>query len=374
MKTQFYFISIAYCLILAFHPIVWQGCRQTKMDMTPKGRELSFCEMMALDINPLPIWNLKLDTLQHPAAVLRFILAVRDTSFQEHYEYNGELPYSRHAMQRIDTLGKIIEVPDPELQRRLDLLRGWSDLLGARPLVKADFDSNGRMDILLFFRYFGAPRYWVVLDSGDLKFVVKDITRINFLEDTNFEVARIVWINNRPAICQTWLEGEFGSDTTLLLSDTLVFRFGSFIEYKVPSKQHSIESVHFSTTLCFGFCPEFQMRLLSPDSLSEYQAIHYCKQEGSFLGRLSSKQWKNICDLVNYLGMAEPPPLKEGEWRIIKISQISHPHEPQQNLAITFDGGKKFSCNGAEMDDSPGWSRLREFIYSLRDDVNWQPK
>ena len=139
---------------------------------------------------------------------------------------------------------------------------------------KADFDNNGYTDLLIVAKdtdkIFNGNRYYVgcVMDSGSNKFYVKSLTDF-FL---NSAIAVVRTIDSLPAIIYYDYD-KLNVYQTGVKGDTLIFKFGDFMEYNKHPTIHNIQNIKFETSSCFGPCPVFNLTI-DKNTNGTYTAIH----------------------------------------------------------------------------------------------------
>jgi hypothetical protein len=111
--------------------------------------------------------------------------------------------------------------------------------LAFRPAIwfKADFDKNGYTDLLISgTRGYDEPSVICILDSGGNKFYPKFITHRSFQYPA---IPILTSVENSPAILYYYAPEITFSDTLQppIVTDTLVFKYGDFVEYNHSPKK-----------------------------------------------------------------------------------------------------------------------------------------
>ncbi|HVV55791.1 MAG TPA: DUF6438 domain-containing protein [Mucilaginibacter sp.] len=87
-----------------------------------------------------------------------------------------------------------------------------------------------------------------------------------------------------------------------VIYDTLVVKFGAFVEYSRNIDHRKVRKLSFSTTACFGKCPVFDLHIES-DGTAEYDAYNYNSETGRFTGKIDSIKLNQLFGLIEYLNL-----------------------------------------------------------------------
>lgn len=237
--------------------------------------------------------------------------------------------------------------------------RGW---------VKADFDNDGRIDLLVTGRdsehfVWGrsiicflnkrqqSPRIiWLAEDGDDCP-----VAQVGYLR--NKAIIRYAHVsfdklrgrqtaNSRQAVCQI---------------DTLVFKEPGFIEYNGAPKDYQIQRVAFSTEACYGSCPIFALHL-ARNGAATYQAEEYNERKGAFTATVDTQTIKELWDLLNYLDF---PRLEEKY--AARFTDL-----PTCTLTITYADGKVKTIEDYGEQGTFGLQRAYKLLFKLRNSQAWK--
>src|SRR5690606_10704725 len=157
---------------------------------------------------------------------------------------------------KVDKRYKEFEIND-KLKFSDPKCQNLSDSLKVQPWTKADFDNNGLTDILVIGNWYDYSVICILDKDG--KYEIKPITRRSF-QDCTFPV-----VENNKIKYYYESEPERGKwdEPRKLKLITLIYKFGDFIEENQTPANHNIEKIEYSTTMCFGTCPVFNITINS---------------------------------------------------------------------------------------------------------------
>lgn len=250
-----------------------------------------------------------------------------------------------------------------------DRYRGWSDKecqyfsdsLKIKPWTKCDFDGNGYTDLLVVGNWYSDPFIICIMDNGGDKFFTKRITRRSF-QDCTFPIVAI--INNDPVILYySRTEPDWRNHKTewRLKVDTLVFRFGDFIEVHKTTANHKIERIEYSTEPCFGTCPIFGLTIHS-DRTAIFNAKACNKQKGEFAATIDTANFNLLINLLNYIDFPN-----------LDSNYAVHWTDDQRcTLKITYDNGKIMAIKDYGLIGTYGLNRVYDILFKLRENQEWK--
>ena len=125
-----------------------------------------------------------------------------------------------------------------------------------KAFYKADIDNNGFTDILAIGEDYEFAIY-VVLNYGQDSLVLNKLTRKSFQDCTFPDIISDTVIRYYYMSDPDFAKGEKPS----LQQKDLVFKFGDFVELNRNPKAYDIEKIEYSTTMCFGTCPVYQIKI-----------------------------------------------------------------------------------------------------------------
>lgn len=230
-----------------------------------------------------------------------------------------------------------------------------SDSLQCKPWTKADFDGNGFTDLLVTGNW-DDHAVFCILDLGYNKFVVNRLTRKIFQRCTFPVVKRIDSTN-------IILYYSFDETGTTVIADTLIYKFGDFVEYNPRPKYYNIERISFSTTECFGMCPQFSIDIDSSRT-STYDAIKYNKKSGKFTATIDESIFQKLFSFLNYINF---PQLKNNY-------SVNWTDDQSCTLTVTYNNGQVKTIHDYGLLGTFGLNRLYQKLFGLRDNQDWKAR
>src|SRR5690242_18288850 len=120
-----------------------------------------------------------------------------------------------------------------------------SDSLHCTPWFKADLDNNGHTDLVVIGGW-DNHAIFCILDSGNNRYAISRLTRKIF-QNCTFPVFKKIG-NNNLLLYYRVNEPLPGN----IKVDTLIYKFGDFVEYHFSSANNDIEKIEFKTDKCLG--------------------------------------------------------------------------------------------------------------------------
>lgn len=237
---------------------------------------------------------------------------------------------------------------------------------GRTSWLKADFDGNGRTDLLVTGYLTSSSsrrRITCFLDLGEQKFTeIRLNSRVN--DCALFQLSRA---ENVAAIRYAHIVVDRGYEEPkkppMCQADTLIFDKTQFIEYNHTPKNYHIQKIAFSTTKCYGICPVFKLRI-NQNGAATYQAGEYNKKEGDFKATIEAGPLRELWALLNYLNF---PKLNE-------YYAIGATDNPTCTLTIIYANGQVKTIEDYGEEGTFGLSRAYELLFALRTTQDWKPR
>jgi hypothetical protein len=132
------------------------------------------------------------------------------------------------------------------------------------------------------------------LDSGENRFAVKRLTRKIF-ETCTFPLLKILG-NDDVILYYSFPDMNMNSIKT----DTLIYKFGDFVNYHSSGANYRIQKIEFSTDACMRQCPQFKITIDS-NRIARYDAINYNTKYGAFKGSIKAVDYEQLTQLLCYL-------------------------------------------------------------------------
>jgi hypothetical protein len=163
---------------------------------------------------------------------------------------------------------------------------------------KIDFDKNGLTDLIV-----DGHDAFIVMDLGKQEYKMANITK-GFSGYPS--IIKIDSISQIPQIITT-REKYMNVHTSdhINIYDTLIFKFGSLLEYNADTlKEFKFDKLRFTTTMCFGECPVFEITI-NADKSVVYKAIKFNTKQGTFEERISDTYFTTLLSMLKYTNPAK---------------------------------------------------------------------
>jgi len=211
---------------------------------------------------------------------------------------------------------------------------------GARVFEKADFDGDGRTDLL-----FNGIDPTASPSTQSFIFFARDsvwpecLTRKKGL---GFFTARLITLDDEPAIVYKDNEQQ----------DTVVYKDGAFIERTFPRPL-----VFETLKLCISGDDAYSLTLYK-DSV---QIDDYPFSPTSYCAKLDHNDYKKLMECINHI-----------DWEHLKIRKPLRPFDvPSGCLSIVGSDGKTRHINDFEFSDSYSLTELKHQLGMLHRKLNW---
>jgi len=161
--------------------------------------------------------------------------------------------------------------------------------------VKIDLDNNGLNDLVVNGNYFFA-----VIDEGNKSYSLHLIDRSGYSAD-KYTLSNIIYIDQTPLLLvKNYYEFKTMQNTNLK-DDTLIYKYGGFIEYNSSPDTLMIEKIRLTT---FSFNTAYLIeitvkknRKVKIKSLENPGILNYCHS-------IDKSVYSNLIAIINYLKLA----------------------------------------------------------------------
>ena len=175
------------------------------------------------------------------------------------------------------------------------------DSLKHRKWDVADFNKDGKADLLITGTNDDIRNLaYVVLTTADSKYDVKDLTPGGYFL-IPISVVQKVGDDNIIILRQSVSNKEW--------SDTMVYKFGSFLKYNASPKTKKISLLHYTSTGCLGSCPIYKLIIDSSTATLEATRLEDLLRppndslQGTYYSKLDREKFNELNDLVNYIDL-----------------------------------------------------------------------
>jgi hypothetical protein len=239
---------------------------------------------------------------------------------------------------------------------------------GKNKFYKLDIDNNGSTDLLIDGEYFFA-----VIDNGDKTYGTHFIDRGTFLIDKH-TLTNIIYKDKIPLLIVNDFDEykRFPSDTAKSgwelrwnvvgsQTDTLIYKFGDFIEYNPRPDKLSIEEIKFSTTYCYGTCPVFELTIKA-DRSATFNAIEYNDKKGKFKATIDTASYNRLIQTINYIRLTS----------LNKNYSVGWTDDQTCTLKIKFNSGQTKEISDYGLIGTYGLQNLYNQLFALRETQKWK--
>jgi Domain of unknown function (DUF6438) len=249
---------------------------------------------------------------------------------------------------------------------------------------KLDFNQDNRTDLFTRIYSYNSNdkggiaflKNYVIIDNGNDVYDLQEIPE--YFLPISFNGIKPFYIDNNLVLSLHYSKLEEVEDSSILMNpnlpdsellrviektDTLIYKYGSFIELNTLGLGKQVKSISFETSSCFGPCQAFKM-FINSDSSAKYIALPglYDNKSGKFKTKIKPKQYEEIIGFIGYLNVTK---LKDN-YRLLAS------HQPTSITIINFEDGtsKKISDYGKQ--GTLGLYNLYKMFFNLRENQIWK--
>lgn len=230
-----------------------------------------------------------------------------------------------------------------------------TEKLSLQKFIKIDLNNDGFTDLVVNGTYL-----FVVIDDGKnqfndyyidngpwalRKYVLADI-------DKTQEQPKIIIKNYRK---YQYVPPE------RTIYDTIVFKFNGLVDYTDHPELNKIKEISISTSLCFGPCPEFDLKIDSA-GMATYNAKKYTKKKGLFKGTVDKATLNNLFNLTNYIRIRSLRDKYAVTWT----------DDQTIFLTITFIDGSTKNITDYGLIGTFGLANLYNKLYEVKNHTKWK--
>jgi len=254
-----------------------------------------------------------------------------------------------------------IDLRSTEMLRKEMSCNGIAEQWQVNNWEKTDFNQDGLTDLLVILYWYDYGVY-AVIDKGNNNFRLETLT-YNIYKKC--ELAKPVKLNDEQLllIYQEKTSGGTGGQPVKMVyeTDTLIYKYGGFVEYNKLHPEHKIDSIQFRTGFCFGSCPVFTIRFDKTGN-AEYDAGSYNPKQGKFTTTLKKENLDRILGLVNYMNVKSLQDNYRVPWTDDQTSW----------LKIKFTDGSIKEIQDYGLRGSFGLRLLYNIFFDLRSSESWK--
>jgi hypothetical protein len=186
---------------------------------------------------------------------------------------------------------------------RTDIQRKTAKKLGVKPWQKADFNLDGRTDLLVHFKFRGESSNLLVvfIDQGNY-FSPINFSGFGFEEKLYYP---IVYFDDKQPLLKLYRGCNYCYNNMKIIYDTatLIYKFGDFIEYVKDIPPCKIEKISITTSLCDGDCPTFVFSIDS-NRVAKYFDLIYNNPDipdfgDEYVSEVDSVKYAELIEIIN---------------------------------------------------------------------------
>ena len=236
-----------------------------------------------------------------------------------------------------------------------------NDFLENRKWDVADFDKNGKADLLITGTTDSVRNMaYVVLAGTSNQYTLKDVTPGGYFL---IPVSVIKKIGNDNVIIL------LQSVSTKKWSDTLIYKFGVFLKYNSFVRDRKISLLHYRSTGCPGSCPVYKIIIdnlsratLEATRLADFSSNPADSLQGTYYSKLSAEKFNELTELINYIDLSS----LKSHYTISKTDQ------PTGIIEIVFTDSSHKRIDDYGKVGTPGLIVFHEYIDKLRFSESWK--
>ncbi len=229
------------------------------------------------------------------------------------------------------------------------------DTFGKGKFFKLDLNNDSLTDIVIDGRYLLA-----VVDSGNGRYGIFPIDRGAFTSN-KYTLTNIINKDRIPLlVVRSYNEFTFATND-IADTDTLVFKFGNFIEYNRNPDNLKIDRIKFSAMGCYGSCPVFELSI-DRNRKGSYNAKKYNSKDGNFHAVIAEVEYNRLVATINYIRL---PKLNDNY-------RVNWTDDRTVKIEITYNNGKVKSISDYGAIGTFGLQNLYAQFHSLRNTQKWR--
>jgi hypothetical protein len=225
---------------------------------------------------------------------------------------------------------------------------------GKGRFFKLDLNGDGLTDLLV-----NGNLFFAIIDKGAGQYERHDIDRGS--RSDKHTLRNIIRLNNTPMLVIRKHDIFTPERDSAAKPDTLVFRYGGFMEYNSKVKPVKIKAISFTGEACFGSCPVFELNIKA-DRSATFNAIEYNDRQGKFQGRIDTAAYNQLLETLSYIKAAS-----------LKSSyRVPWTDDRTVTLVVRFANGKTKKITDYGAIGTYGLAHLYRQLQALRSTQQWQ--
>jgi hypothetical protein len=228
---------------------------------------------------------------------------------------------------------------------------------GHNTFYKADIDHNGLTDLIV-----DGATVFIVMSKTDGTF---DMNRFGGVSTFNKVISISIDSSGPiPKIVLGFIRSvNQGTHTFTSRHDTLVYKFGGFVESRGCSlTDFRFDMLKIKTCACLGRCPVFEMQI-NADRIAYYKAVEFVDRQGEFTSTIPQDEFYKITGLIEYIN-----PDKLDTFYSVPLTDY-----PTAATTIFFKG-RSVTIRDYGEQGTYGLRALYHIIFSWRNKLEWEEK
>lgn len=159
---------------------------------------------------------------------------------------------------------------------------------------KIDLNRNGTTDLIVCY----SDDLMVIMDEGTGKYGIHYITQ-GF--DGRKKLMNIIYVDQYPLLVTQKFEEYTEKKAPVGGPDTILYKFGDFIEFNKMPDSYQLDYISFSASACFGTCPVFELKIDGERNIA-YDGNGYDKR-GHHNAILDTSMFNILVNRLNYINV-----------------------------------------------------------------------
>jgi hypothetical protein len=287
----------------------------------------------------------KVDDLKTDNDVLKFIVSIDTNMINPKYSKNIKIVPTEHILNDNNC--------DPNTTT-------W----GIKNWVKTDFNNDGRTDLLVILVWDDYSSF-VAIDKGNNTF---QLIRIYYSGFEECELTNTIKKDNYQLVLfhvskdVRKKDGSFRYDK-ISETDSLIYKFNDFVELNRNPANYKINSISFSTSGCFGTCPQFEINIDNKGHAGYVAGIYAEKEQGTYHCKVRRQILDTLSAMINYINIKN---LKNNY-------DVSWTDFPTCVIKVKFSDGSVKEINDYGELGTFGLRALYGYFFKLRQSQEWYP-
>ena len=231
---------------------------------------------------------------------------------------------------------------------------------GVKNWVKADFNNDGRTDLLVTI-YWESYTNYIAIDKGDNTF---QLINISYSPSPQCELINTIKKDNMQLVLFHRINFYFQKHRQNAIihseTDTLIYKFGGFVELNRKPVHYKIDSITFNTGACYGTCPTFE---ISIDKFGNagYIAGQWSKKPGTYKAIISKDDLNKLDSIINYIAIK----------KLKNSYAVNWTDSPTCSIKVNFaDGSVKYISDYGEL-GTFGLQEIYNRFFNFTANQNW---